>query len=66
MDFKVEEMNHIATVCAELALYRVMVAIDPILDYYKNEYELLEVEAQLWRLLRAIQDSEILDGRKLR
>ena len=30
-------MNHVAEVCAELAMYHVMIGIDEILDHYHSE-----------------------------
>ena len=52
-------MNRIAEVCAELALYRVMIGIDPILDHY-GEHALAAMDKELWKLLTGIQASEIL------
>ena len=52
-------MNRIAETCAELALYRVMIGIDPILDHY-SEQALTEMDKELWKLLDGVQTSEIL------
>ena len=54
------EMNHIAEVCAELALYHVMIGIDEILEHYGTEASLQEMEAQLWKFLEGIQSSEAM------
>ena len=56
-------MNHVAEVCAELALYHVMVGIDEILDNYQTEESIVEIEGQLWRFLEGIQGSEALNTR---
>ena len=47
-------MNRVAEVCAELALYRIMVNIDQILSHYSTE-AIVEIEAALWKLLHEIQ-----------
>ena len=60
MDRKeVREMNHIAEVCAELALYRVMIGIDPILDHY-SDHALTAMDKELSKLLDGVQASDIL------
>ena len=56
-------MNHVAEVCAELALYHVMVGIDEILDNYQTEESIVEIEGQLWRFLEGIQGSKALNTR---
>ena len=44
-------MNRIAEVCAELALYRIMIKVDEILDNYsKDGGAIEEIEAALWKL----------------
>jgi hypothetical protein len=50
-------MNHVAEVCAELAMYHVMVGIDEILDNYHTEASLAEMETHLWRFLEGVQAS---------
>lgn len=57
-------MNHVAEVCAELAMYHVMIGVDEILDHYHSEASIAAMEGQLWRFLEGIQASEILDGKK--
>ena len=52
-------MNRIAEVCAELALYRVMIGVDPLLDHY-SDYALGAMDRELWKLLDGVQASEIL------
>jgi len=60
MDRKeVNQMNRIAEACAELALYRVMIGIDTILDHY-SEHALTAMDKELWKLLEGVQASEIL------
>ena len=55
-------MNHVAEVCAELAMYHVMVGIDEILDSYHTEASLAEMEGQLWRFLEGIHASKTLNS----
>jgi hypothetical protein len=56
---EVGAMNHIAEACAELALYRVMVGIDPILAHYSDS-ALTAMDLELWKLLKGLQASELL------
>ena len=57
---EVREMNnHIAEACAELAMYRVMIGIDAILDHY-SEPALAEMDQQLWKFLEGVQASQLL------
>lgn len=58
-------MNHIAETCAELALYRVMIGIDPILEHY-SETALTAMDSELWNLLEGLQGSEILTKEAIR
>ena len=58
-------MNRVAEACAELALYRVMVGIDPILEHY-SETALTAMDTELWRLLKGLQASEILTKEAMR
>jgi hypothetical protein len=53
-------MNHVAEVCAELALHHVMIGVDEILNHYRTEASLQEMEAQLWKFLDGIQSSEAM------
>ena len=53
-------MNHIAEVCAELALYRVMISIDEILDHYKSEREIDAMDRELAGFLKSLQASPVL------
>ena len=57
-------MNHVAEVCAELALYHVMIGVDEILEHYRTEKALAGIEAQLWVFLTSIQASEALNTRR--
>jgi len=50
-------MNRIAEVCAELALYRIMINIDEILQHYSHDGAIAEIEAALWNLLHGLQTS---------
>ena len=52
--------NHIAEICAELAPYRVLIAIDEILDHYTTDAALEEMEGALSNLLQDVQASEII------
>jgi hypothetical protein len=52
--------NHIAEICAELAPYRVMIAIDEILDYYTTDAALNDIEGALSNLLQNLRTSEVL------
>lgn len=52
--------NQIAEICAELAMYRVMIAIDEILDHYTTDGSLREMEAKLTNFLQSLQASENL------
>jgi hypothetical protein len=45
---EVAEMNRIAEACAELALYRVMISIDYLLDHYTTGPALAAMETELW------------------
>ena len=50
--------NRVAEVCAELALYRIMIKIDEILDHYSKDDgggATQEIEAALWKLLHEVQ-----------
>ncbi|HEX7031991.1 MAG TPA: hypothetical protein VF172_03225 [Nitrososphaera sp.] len=51
--------NRIAEVAAELALYRVMIRIDEILEHYTGD-AILEIEAAFWKLLHELQTSAIV------
>ena len=51
-------MNHVAEVCAELAMYHVMIGIDEILDHYHTEASLVAMEGQLWKFLEGVQSLE--------
>jgi hypothetical protein len=63
---EVEEiMNRIAEACAELALYRVLIRVDGILEYY-NEPALAGMDKELWKLLGGVQASEILTKEAIR
>jgi hypothetical protein len=48
-------INRIAEICAELAPYRVMIAIDELLEYYTTEAALKGVEASLAQLLHSMK-----------
>ena len=52
-------MNRVAEVCAELALYRVMIGIDEIVDHYSTEAT-IEMEACLWTMLHDMQRSDYI------
>ena len=56
-------MNHVAEVCAELALYHVMIGIDEILKYYRTDATLEVMENDLWRLLKNLHASDALTHR---
>ena len=58
-------MNRVAEACAELALYRVMVGIDPIVTHY-SETALTAMDNELWKLLKNLQASEILTKEAMR
>jgi hypothetical protein len=60
LDLEVQLVNHIAEICAELAPYRILIAIDEILEHYTTEVSLREMEAVLSKLLQSVQASEIL------
>jgi hypothetical protein len=53
------EMNHIAEVCSELALYKVNIRIDDILDHY-SQPAIAAMDIELWKFLESMQASEIL------
>jgi len=55
VDREIQFMNRIAEVCAELALYRIMVNIDQILTHYSKNGASAQIEAALWKLLHEIQ-----------
>jgi len=56
-----QNMNHIPEVCAELALYRIMIKIDEILDHYSKDGGAAEqIEAALWKLLHELQISPLV------
>ena len=50
--------NPIAEVCAELALHHVMIGIDEILEHYRSESSLQEMEGQLRKFLEGVQTSK--------
>ena len=52
-------INRIAEVSAELALYRVLIKVDQILEHYSNE-AITEIEAALWKLLHELQRSVLV------
>jgi hypothetical protein len=56
LDKEVSTLNRIAEVSAELALYRILIRIDEIVEHYSNE-AIMEIEAALWKLLREMQVS---------
>lgn len=56
MDKEVRDMNRVAEVSAELALYRVMIRIDEIVGHY-TQNAIAEIEAALWKLLHELQMS---------
>ena len=58
-------MNRIAEACAELALYRVLIRVDGILEYY-SEPALTAMDKELWKLLGSVQASEILTKEAIR
>jgi hypothetical protein len=58
-------MNRIAEACAELALYRVMIRIDGILEYY-SEPALVAMDKELWKFLESVQKSEVLAKEAIR
>jgi hypothetical protein len=60
-----EIMNRIAEACAELALYRVLIRVDGILEYY-SEPGLAAMDRELWKLLASMQASEILTKEAIR
>jgi hypothetical protein len=62
---EVYDMNRIAEACAELALYRVLIRIDGILEYY-SEPALAAMDKELWKLLEGMQTSEILTKEAIR
>ena len=45
---EVYELNHIAEACAELALYRVMISVDYLLDHCTTGPVLAAMETELW------------------
>ena len=49
-------MNRIAEVSAELALYRILIRIDEIVEHYSAQ-AIVEIEAGLWKLLHEMQKS---------
>ena len=53
-------MNRIAEICAELAPYRVTIAIDEMLEYYTTDVAINEMETVLSNLLKNVRASEIL------
>ena len=53
-------MNHTAEISAELAPYRVMIAIDEMLEYYTTDVAINEMETVLSSLLKNVQASEVL------
>ena len=59
------KMNRVAEACAELALYRVMIGIDPILKHY-SETALAAMDTELWKLVKGLQTSEILTKESMR
>lgn len=60
---EVREMNHVAEVCAELALHHVMIGIDEILNNYHTDIALGAMEKHLWNFLEGIQASEALTAK---
>lgn len=61
MDSKeVTKMSYrIAETCAELALYRIYINIDAILNHY-DELGLAEIDTELCRFCERLQASEVL------
>lgn len=59
MDKEVSKVSRIAEACAELALYRVFVRVDDILDHYSG-VALAEIDEELWRFCERLQASEVL------
>ena len=63
---EIREMNnHIAETCAELAMYRVMIGIDAILEHY-SEPALAAMDEHLWKFLEGLQGSELLTKEAIR
>jgi hypothetical protein len=60
LDLEIQPVNHIAQVCTELASYRILIAIDVILEHYTTGVSLREMEAVLPKLLQSVQASNIL------
>ena len=56
-----ELVNRVAEACAELALYRVLIRVDDILDHY-SEPAVAAMDEQLWKFLDNVQASEILNN----
>ena len=54
------EMNRIAEACAELAVYRVMINVDEILEHYTSESAIAAMDVELWKFLESVQASEAL------
>ncbi len=65
MDKEVFKVNRIAEACAELALYRVFIRVDDILDHYSGE-ALAEIDEELWRFCERLQASEVLTKEVMR
>ncbi|AFU57176.1 hypothetical protein Ngar_c02280 [Candidatus Nitrososphaera gargensis Ga9.2] len=62
---EVFRVNHIAEACAELALYKVMISIDDILDHY-SEPALAAMDIELWIFLENMQASGVLTKEAMR
>jgi hypothetical protein len=58
-----QNMNQIPEVCAELAIYRIIIRIDDILKFYTCDHALAEIEAGLLKLLQNFQASETLTSK---
>jgi hypothetical protein len=65
VDKEVSKVNHIAEVCAELALYRVFIRVDDILNHYSG-VALTVIDEELWRFCERLQASEVLTKEAMR